>query len=111
MELSFTNKTKGYAVATFKDLSKTFEWIHEQLEHCRGVNGAPLAYVTRPNLIPRRSANDPAGAYPSLDAKMIACTPILENGNEDPDQPSTDIEEALEEGGPFCATFRIDMVT
>ena len=110
MELSFVNKTDGYAIATFKDLSKTFEWVHEQLEHCRGVNGVPLAYVTRPDLIPKRDADDPAGRYPSLDAEMIACAPILDNRNEDPDQPKSAIL-ALEEGGPYCATFRIDMVT
>lgn len=108
MEISFVNKTDGYAQATFKDLPKTFEWVHEQLEHFRGMLGVPLSYVVRPDLIPRRSVDDPPENHPSLDAEMIARAPILLN-EEDPDQPSTAIE-ALEEDGPFCATFRIDMV-
>jgi hypothetical protein len=45
MELSFENKTKEYAQATFKDLAKTFEVVIKQLEHCGGVAGTPLAYV------------------------------------------------------------------
>ncbi len=37
MELTFKNKTKGFAQATFKDLAKTLETVMEQLEHARGV--------------------------------------------------------------------------
>jgi hypothetical protein len=33
MEISFKNKTKGFAQATFKDLAKTFEVVIKQLEH------------------------------------------------------------------------------
>jgi hypothetical protein len=45
MELSFKNKTKGFAQATFKDLAKTFEVVIKQLEHAHGVTGALLTYV------------------------------------------------------------------
>jgi hypothetical protein len=39
MELTFTNKTEGFAQATFKDLAKTFKTVMEQLEHAHGVSG------------------------------------------------------------------------
>jgi hypothetical protein len=45
MELTFKNKTKGFAQATFKDLAKTSETVMEQLQHARGVSGDMLAYV------------------------------------------------------------------
>jgi hypothetical protein len=38
MEMSFTNKTKGYAQVTFKDLTMTFRVVTKQLEHCQGVS-------------------------------------------------------------------------
>ena len=54
MELSFTNKTKGYDQATFKDLTKTFGVVTEELlEHCPGIAGVPLANVFCPKLIPK----------------------------------------------------------
>ncbi len=110
MGLSFTNKTNGYAQATFKDLAKTFEVMPEQLEHGRGINGVCLAYVVRRDLIPQYKDVDPPEDYPSLDAEMIACAPILKNDEESPNQSAFSIAE-LENGGPFCASFRIDMVT
>ncbi len=42
MELTFKNKTKGFAQATFKNLAKTFKTVMEQLEHARGVLGVQL---------------------------------------------------------------------
>ena len=110
MELSFDSKTNSYAQATFKNLAKTFEWVHKQLEHCRGMTGVPLAYIVRPTLIPKYEDKDPETDYPNLDAKISVCTPILEDEDADPDQSLTDIKE-LEEDGLFYATFRIDMVT
>ena len=54
MELSFTNMTKGYAQATFKDLTKTFGVVTEELlEHCLGIAGIPLANVVCLKLIPK----------------------------------------------------------
>ncbi len=47
MELTFKNKTKGFAQATFKDLAKTFEVVMEQLEHAPVVAGVQLSYVPR----------------------------------------------------------------
>ena len=41
---------------------------------------------------------------------MIARAPILEDGEIGPDQTALAIK-ALEDSGPFCASFRIDMVT
>ncbi len=79
MELFFKNKTKDYAQATFKDLAKTIKVVIEQLEHCHGVLGISLAYVPRKNIIPREKDDDPLENYPSLDAKLIACAPILGN--------------------------------
>ena len=110
MEKTFTNKLDGYAQATFKDLAKLFEWVSEQLEHGRGINGEKLAYVVRPDLIPPYEDRDPPENYPSLDAEMIARAPILEDGDIDPDQTAL-ATTALEDSGPFCASFRIDMVT
>jgi hypothetical protein len=49
MELTFKNKTKGFAQATFKDLAKTFKTVMEQLEHAHGVSGIMLTYVPRKN--------------------------------------------------------------
>jgi len=110
MEKSFTNKLDSYAQATFKDLAKTFEVVSEQLEHGRGINGICLAYVVRVDLIPPYKDDDPHEDYPSLNAEMITRAPILEDGEEEPDQTALEIK-ALEDSGPFCASFRIDMVT
>jgi hypothetical protein len=109
MELSFRNKTKGFAQATFKDLAKTFEVVIEQLEHARGVAGITLAYVPRKNIIPLDEDDNPPTNYPSLDAEAIAPALILENhvallG------PSAIAIALLEQNRPFCDTFRIDMV-
>ena len=110
MEKTFTNKLDGYAQATFKDLAKTFEVVTEQLEHGRGINGVCLAYVVRADLIPQYEDTDPPEGYPNLDAEMIARAPILEDGEIPPDQTAHDLK-VLEECGPFCSSFRIDMVT
>jgi hypothetical protein len=59
MELTFKNKTKGFAQTTFKYLAKTFETVMEQLQHARGVSGVQLAYVPRKNLIPVYEENYP----------------------------------------------------
>jgi hypothetical protein len=63
MELTFKNKTKGFAQATFKDLAKTFETVIWQLEHAHGVSGIMLAYVPRKNLIPLDEDEDPPTNY------------------------------------------------
>ncbi len=110
MELSFKNKTKGFAQATFKDLAKTFEVVIEQLEYARGVTGIPLAYVPRKKLIPLDEDDNPQKKiYLSLDAEAIACAPILEDHVAFPGQSATAIA-LLEQNGLFCDTFRIDMV-
>jgi hypothetical protein len=109
MELTFKNKTKGLAQATFKDLAKTFEMVMEQLDHAHGVSGVQLAYVPRKNLIPLDEDDDPPTNYPSLDAKAIACAMILEEHVTRPGQ-SVKAIALLEENGPFCNTFCIDMV-
>jgi hypothetical protein len=108
MELSFKNKTEGFAQATFKDLAKTFEVVIKQLEHARGVVGTPLANVPRKKLILLDEDDDPPTNYPSLDDKAIACAPILKNHVAFPGQSVTAIT-LLEENGPFCDTFRINM--
>jgi hypothetical protein len=110
MELTFKNKTKGFAQATFKDLAKTFETVMEQLEHARGFSGIMFAYVPRKNLIPLDEDEDPPTNFLSLDAKAIACAPILEEHVALPGQFAKAIA-LLEENGPFCNTFRINMVT
>jgi hypothetical protein len=110
MELSFKNKTEGFAQATFKDLAKTIEIVMEQLEHANGASGIQLAYVPYKKLIPLDEDDDPLTNYPSLDAKAIACAPILEDRVAFPGQSATAII-LLEKNGPFCDTFRINMVT
>jgi hypothetical protein len=77
MELSFKNKTKGFAQATFKNLARTFKIVMEQLEHACGVSGIQLAYVPHQKLIPLDEYDDPQTNYPSLDSKAIACAPSL----------------------------------
>ncbi len=109
MELSFKNKNEGFSQATFKDLAKTFKVVIEQLEHARGVAGTPLAYVPRKKLISLDEDDDPPTNYPSLDAKVIAHAPILEDRVAFPGQSAAAIA-LLEENRPFCDTFRINMV-
>ncbi len=109
MELTFKNKTEGFAQATFKDLTKTFEMVMEQLEHACGVSGVMLAYVPHKNLIPLDEEEDPPTNYPPLDAEAIARTPIIEGHVALPGQSAKAIA-LLEENGPFCNTFRINMV-
>ncbi len=79
IKLSFKNKTDRHTQATFKDLAKTFEGVIEQLEHCHGTSGVLLAYVPCKNIIPRDKNDDPPESYSSLDAKAIACAPILKD--------------------------------
>ncbi len=112
MELTFKNKTEGFgfAQATFQDLPKTFETVIEQLEHARGVSGVQLAYVPHKKLILLNEDDNPLTNYPSLDAKAIARAPILEDHVALPGQSAKAIA-LLEENGPFCDTFCIDMVT
>jgi hypothetical protein len=110
MELTFKNKTKCFAQATFSDLAKTFETVMEQLEHARGITGVQLAYVPHKNLIPLDEDDDPPTNYPSLDAKAIACAMILKEHVAFPGQSAKAIA-LLEENGPFCDIFRINMVT
>jgi hypothetical protein len=78
IELTFKNKTEGFAQATFKNLAKTFKTVMEQLEHAHGVSGVQLAYVPYKNLIPLNKDDNPPTNHPSLDAEAIACAPILE---------------------------------
>ncbi len=110
LELSFKNKTKGFAQAIFKDPAKTFEVVMEQLEHACKVSGIQLAYVPRKKLISLDEDDNPLTNYPSLDAKAIACAQILKDHVSFPGQSATAIA-LLEENGPFYNTFRIDMVT
>ncbi len=110
IELSFKNKTNGYAQATFKDIAKTFEVVIEKLEHCCGVIGVPLSYILHKNLIPRDKDDDPLTNYPSLDAKAIAHAPIFKDNATLPGQSVTAIA-LLEQNGPFCNTFHINIVT
>jgi hypothetical protein len=67
-------------------------------------------HVPRKNLILLDDNEDPPTNYPSLDAEAIARTPILEEHVALPGQSAKAIA-LLEENGPFCNTFRIDMVT
>ncbi len=57
-----------------------------------------------------RSSVSVGGGIPSLDAEGIACAPILEEHVALLGQSAKAIA-LLEENGPFCNTFRIDMVT
>jgi hypothetical protein len=82
----------------------------EQLEHACGVSGIQLAYVPHKKLILLDEDDNPPTNYPSLDAKAIACAPILEDRVAFPGQSVT-ATALLEENGPFCDTFCIDMVT
>ncbi len=104
MELTFKNKTKSFAQATFKDLAKTFETVMEQLEHACGVSGIQLAYVPLKKLIPLDEYDNPPTNYPSLDTKAIARAPILEDHATLSGQSMKAIA-LLEENGPFCDTF------
>jgi hypothetical protein len=109
MELSFKNKIKSFARATFKDLVKTFEVVMEQLEHARRVSGVQLAYVPCKKLIPLDEDGDPTTNYQSLDDKAAACASFLKDRVAFPGQSAT-ATALLEENGPFCDTFCINMV-
>ncbi len=82
----------------------------KQLEHCPGVTGIPLTYVPCKNLILRDKYDDPLENYPPLDTKTIACVLILDDNAALPGQSVTAIT-LLEQSGPFCNTFRINVVT
>ncbi len=110
MELSIKKKTKGFAQATFKDLTMTFEVLIKQLEHARGVAGIPLAYVPCKKIIPLDEDDDPLTNYPSLDAEATAHALILEDNVAFPGQSATAIA-LLEQNRPFCNTFCTNMVT
>jgi hypothetical protein len=109
MELSFKSKIEGLAQATFKDFGKTFKVVMEQLEHARGVTGNLLAYVPCKKLILLDEDDNPPTNYPSLDAKAIAHASIFKGHVAFPGQSATAIA-LLEQKGPFCNTFRINMV-
>jgi hypothetical protein len=81
----------------------------EQLEHAPGVSGVMLAYVPHKNLIQLDEDKDPPTNYPFLDAEAITCTSILKEHVALPGQ-SVKAIALLEENGPFCDTFRINMV-
>jgi hypothetical protein len=80
--------------------------VIKQLEHAHGVAGVPLAYVPHKNIIPLDEDGNPPTNYPSLDAKAIACAPILKDHVAFPGQSATAIA-LLEQNGPFCNTFCI----
>ncbi len=82
----------------------------EQLEHARGVSNIQLAYVLCKKLIPLDEDDNPPTNYLSLDAKVIACAQILKDCVAFPGQSPTAIA-LIEENGPFCHTFCINMVT
>jgi hypothetical protein len=84
--------------------------VMEQLEHAHGVSGIQLAYVPHKNIISLDEDNNPPTNYPSLDAKAIARALILKEHVAFPGQSAKAIA-LLEENGPFCNTFRINMVT
>jgi hypothetical protein len=92
------------------NLAKTFKVVMEQLEHARGVSNIQLAYVLCKKLIPLDEDDNPPTNYLSLDAKVIACAQILKDCVAFPGQSPTAIA-LIEENGPFCHTFCINMVT
>ena len=65
MEKTLTNKLDGYAQANFKDLAKLFEWVSEQLEHGRGINGGKLAMSCARTLFLRTRIVTPPRTIPT----------------------------------------------
>ena len=110
LELSFMNKHVGYAQATFKDLAKTFEWLLKPLAHARGADGTQLSYVGQKNLIPKRDDDNPLSNYHSYDTEAAASVQILKDVNAVPNQGVISITQ-LEQNGPFCDSFCINLVT
>ncbi len=95
-----------HPVADFKDLPKTKETIEEYLRAFRGVEKSSLGYVTRDNLFPPDTADDPvwsaAGSrYDNIDDEMIARMKII-----DLDVPGLAVTmDHYEENGPFADCF------
>lgn len=87
-----------------KDWPKTIEAVEEYLRQFRGINGVPLSYVVRKDLIPTTAANDPSTNYSTLDEEMIARAPILEAG-------AAGTLDDLEKNGPFVDTYMTDRTT
>ena len=72
-----------HPVADFKDLPKTKETIEEYLRAFCGVEKSSLGYVTRDDLFPPDTADDPvwgtAGSrYDNIDDEMIARMKIID---------------------------------
>ena len=60
--------------------SKTLEGIYEYIHTFRGVNGMPLSYVLRKQLVPTAEADDSSNGYNTINDEMIARYPIVVAG-------------------------------
>ena len=86
------------------DWSKTLEKVEEYLPTFRGMNGAPLSYVVRKQLVPTSEADYLLNGYDNIDEEMIERAPILVAG-------IVGNTAALEANGPFTASYLTDQDT
>ena len=69
-----------------KSYANVFDMFAEQLEHIRGCQNVPMAYLCRDNLIAPDSAGDDHSNYATWDLELIArITIILPANRNDPD--------------------------
>ena len=80
------------------------EGVEENLHTFRGVNGAPLSYVVKKQLVPTAESEDPSNRYDTIDEDIIERDPIvvavIVSNNAD-----------LEANGPFTVSYLTDRAT
>ena len=99
MEVSITTPT----VHT-KDWLKTLEGVEEYLRTSCGVNGTPLSYFVRKQLVPTAEAENPLNGCDTIDEEIIARAAIMVAG-------TAGNTASLEENGPFITSYLTDWAT
>ena len=87
-----------------KDWLKTFEGVEEYLRMFCGVNGTPMPYVARNQIVPTAESEYPSNGYNTTNYQMIASAPIVIEG-------TVGTIADLEANGPIIASYFTDRAT
>ena len=87
-----------------KDWLKTLEGIKDYLRTFRGINGTPLLYVVRKQLVPTSAEEYPSNGYDAIDEEIIARAPILV-------VVTVVTTVSLESNRPFIVSYLTDQAT
>ena len=101
------DSTEGSATASKVHNSNwlnTLEIVEEYLRKFRGVNGAPLSYVVRKQLVPTAEVDDPSNVYDTINEYMIERAPIVV-------ACIVGTTASLEANGPYTASCLTDRAT